>query len=141
MARQNIKVRSGNRIRVVMDGKQIGLVQDIRFSDDYGPEPASGCGDIAVQEYVPTMARHSIQVSQMILITDSMRSLGISLENGDDALKGMVFDIEVVDKETGEVLRKAIDCSFAQGDIDVRKHAILMASGTFNALNVVGKVL
>ncbi|NCC29691.1 MAG: hypothetical protein EOM22_16510 [Gammaproteobacteria bacterium] len=141
MARQNIKVRSGNRIRVVMDGKQVGLIQDVRGSDDYGPEPASGCGDIHVQEYVPTMARHSVQVSQMVLITDSLRSLGISLENGDDALKGMVFDIEVVDKESGAVLRKYVDCSYAQGDIDVRKHAIVMGSGTFNALDVTGKVM
>ena len=54
MATQNLKTRSGNLITVVFDGKQIGLVQNVRMNDDYSPEPASGVGDIHVEEYVPT---------------------------------------------------------------------------------------
>lgn len=138
MAVQNLKVRSGNRIRAVMDGKVVGMIQDVRMNDDYSPEPASGVGDIHVQEYVPTMARHSLQVSHMVMFQASLRQLGLSLENGDDALRGMVFDIEVADKDSGEVLRKYSGCSYASGDVDVRKHAIVVASGTFNALDVVG---
>lgn len=141
MAVENIKVRSGNRIRAVMDGKTVGLIQDVRMNDDYSPEPASGVGDIHVQEWVPTMARHSLQVSHMVMFEGSLRAQGLTLENGDDALRGMVFDIEVSDKDSGEVLRKYLKCSYASGDVDVRKHAIVVASGTFNALDVVGTVV
>lgn len=138
MASQNLKVKSGNRYVVVMDGVQVGLAQSVSMSDDFSPEPASGIGDIHVQEYVPTMARHNIQVEEMVLITGGLRQAGVSLENGDAALKGMVFDILVVGKDTGDVLRKYSKCSYASGSVDVRKHAIVVSHGTFNALDVSG---
>jgi hypothetical protein len=138
MATQNLKTRSGNRIAAVFDGKQIGLLQSVRMNDDYSPEPASGIGDIHVQEYVPTMARHSISVSAMVLNKGSMMSAGIAMENGDAVLQGLVFDIEVYDKDTGDLLRKYMGVSYASGDIDITKHAIVVQSGQFNALDVQG---
>lgn len=138
MATTNLKTRTGNRIVVVLDGKQVGLVQSVRMSDDYSPEPASGIGDIHVAEYVPTMARHSLSVSAMVLNRNSLRAQGIIGENGDDVLRGRVFDIEQYDKDTGELLRKYVGCSYASGDIDVSKHAIVMSSATFLALDVTG---
>jgi len=141
MASQNLKTRSGNRIVVVFDGKQIGLVQSVRMSDDYSPEPASGIGDIHVVEYVPTMARHVIQVNTMVLNRGAMREAGISSENGDAVLQGLVFDIEVYSKDDGSLLRKYVGCSYASGDVDVSKHAIVMSNATFNALDVVGSGL
>lgn len=147
--RENIKARSGNRIRIEFGGAEVGLLQDIRGSDDYAPEPLSGVGDIHVHEYVPTMARHTVTTSQAILYTDTLRSAGATLENGDDALKGMIFDIVIYDKNppsgisvgTGIYLRKYIGCSFASGDIEVRKHTIVIANATFNALDVVGNTI
>ena len=138
MARANLKTRSVNRIVVQFDGKQIGLVQSVRASDDYGPEPASGIGDIHVQEYVPTMARHNLTVSNMVLNANSMRQAGITMENGDAVLQGLVFDIVSYDKDTGDELRKYIGCSYASGDIDLSKHAIVMSNAQFNALDVAG---
>ena len=138
MASTNLKARSGNRVVVSFDGKQIGLVQSVRMNDDYAPEPASGIGDIHVQEYVPTMARHSLSVSSLILFVGAMRDAGISFENGDDALKGTVFDITVYAKDDGSLLRKYTGCSYASGDSEVNKHAILVANGQFNALDVSG---
>ena len=135
---RNQNVRSGNRIAIVFDTTQIGLIQSLRASDDYSPEPASGVGDIHVQEYVPTMARHTLSVSQMVLKKKSMREVGIALENGDDALKGLVFNIEIYDKDTSDLLRKYIGCSYASGDLDVSKHAILASNATLNALDVQG---
>lgn len=138
MATQNIKTRSGNRIVVLFDGKQIGLVQSVRSNDDYGPEPASGIGDIHVVEHVPSMARHSISVQAMVLFKGALLEAGIYMENGDAVLKGLIFDIEQFDKDSGASLRKYTGCSFASGDIDVSKHAIVMQSAQFNALDVTG---
>lgn len=138
MAQKNLKTRSGNRIVVMYDGKQIGLIQSIRMNDDYGPEPASGIGDIHVQEYVPTMARHSLNVSYMVLNKGSMRAAGIASLNGDDILKGLVFNIEVISKDDGSRLRVYTGCSYSGGDLDISKHSIVMANANFNALDVIG---
>lgn len=135
----NLKTRSGNRIIVTLDGIQVGLIQSVRLNDDYSPEPASGIGDIHVQEHVPTMARHNVQVTTMVLNSGSLRQAGVASVNGDDVLNGLVFDIVVQDKDTGEVLRKYVGCSYASGDMEVSKHAIVMANGQFLALDVVGQ--
>lgn len=138
--RQNIKVRSGNNIVVVFDGKQIGMVRSVRSNDDLSPEPASGIGDIHVQEWVPTMARHSLSVSNMVLIKGAMMSSGIVPENGDAALRGMVFDLEMYDKYDGKLIRKYTGVSYASGDIDINAHQIVVQSGQFNALDVQGLI-
>lgn len=141
MASVNLKARSGNRVIVKFDGKQIGLVQSVRMSDDFGPEPASGIGDIHVAEYVPTMARHTISVQSMILFVGAMRESGIHTVDGDGALEGLVFDIVVESKDDNTELRKYTGCSYASGDVEVNKHAILVTTGQFNALNVTGSGL
>ena len=135
----NVQTRSGNRIVLELDGKQIGLIQSARSSDGYGNEPASGVGDIHVQEYVPTMARHTINVSAMVLRTKNMRDAGLLPENGDAALKGNVFDIVTYDKDTNQVIRAYRKCSYDSGDVDVSKHQIVVHSAVFNALEVSGK--
>lgn len=138
MAKQNVRVQSGNRLVVKFDGVEIGLVQNVRMNDDYSPEAASGIGDIHAQEYVPTMARHVLNVTNMVLKKGSMRAAGLSPENGDAVLQGVVFDIIAQDKDTGEVMRKYTGCSYASGDLEIGKHAIVMSSAVFNALDVSG---
>ena len=138
---QNVKTRTGNRVVVLLDGVNVGAVQSVRASDDYGPEAVSGIGDIHALEYTPSMARHSVSVSQMVLYAASMRQAGVAVENGDGALKGLVFDLLVLDKDTGAQLRKYRGCSYASGDIEITKHAILMASAQFNALDVQGTTI
>lgn len=137
--KQNIKVRSGNRVVVVFDGVQLGLVRSVRANDDYSPEPASGIGDIHVQEYVPTTARHTLSVSQMVLIKGALLEAGIAAENGDAMLVGLVFDLEVYSKDDGKLLRKYTGVSYASGDIDINANQIIVANGQFNALDVSGR--
>ncbi|EDY2030039.1 hypothetical protein GTB64_004481 [Salmonella enterica] len=136
--KQNRNVRSGNQIKVLFDGKQIGLIQSLSCNDDYAPEPASGIGDIHVQEYVPTMARHSLSVSAMLLNKSQLQAAGIVPENGDAVLEGLVFDIEQYDNLTGVLLRKYTGVSYASGSIETTKHAIVTTSAQFNALDVSG---
>lgn len=136
--KQNLKVRSGNRVVAVFDGKQLGMVRSVRMSDDYSPEPASGIGDIHVQEYVPTMARHTLSVQMMVLIKGALINAGLAPENGNAVLDGLVFDLEVYDKDTGGLVRKYSGVSYASGDIEVNAHQIIVQSGQFYALDVTG---
>ena len=63
---------------------------------------------------------------------------GIIPENGDAALKGLVFDIEVYSKDDGSLLRKYTGVSYDSGSIDINKHAIIVQNGQFKALDVGG---
>jgi hypothetical protein len=136
--KENLKVRSGNRIAILLGGARVGLLQNVSASDDYSPEPASGIGDIHAVEYVPTMARHSLNVSSMMLRKGALLEAGAAVENGDAMLKGLVFDIEVYAADDATLLRKYTGCSYASGSLEVSKHAIVMQSGVFNALDVSG---
>jgi hypothetical protein len=135
--KENLQVRTGNKILVLFGGDQVGMMQNVSASDDYSPEPASGIGDIHVQEYVPTMARHSLNVSTLVLKKGALLQAGAAVENGEGALKGLVFDFEVYSKDDNTLLRKYTGCSYASGSLEVSKHAIVMQSGMFNALDVV----
>ena len=134
--KENLQVRSGNRIVVMFDGKQVGLIQSVSMNDDYAPDAASGIGDIHVVEYVPTMARHNLTVQSMVLNKGSLARAGITMLNGDAVLQGLVFDFEVYSKDDGTLLKKYKGCSYASGSVDVQKHAIVTASAQFNALDV-----
>lgn len=136
--KKNQNVRSGNRMVVLADGDPVGLAQNVRMSDSYGLEPASGIGDIHVVEHVPTRAGHAISISKMVLATDNLREKGVVPENGEAALRGLVFDIVKMDKDTGQPLRTYRGCSFDSGDIEVAKHAIVVSSAQFLALDVSG---
>lgn len=141
MATTNVKTRSGNRIVITYDGQQIGAMRSVRLNDDYSPEPVTGIGDIHVIEYVPTVARHSLTCQQVVLKSGSMRAAGITSENGDSMLQGLVFDVEIYDKDDHTLLRKYQGVSYASGDVEVSANAILVASGQFNALDVSGTAI
>lgn len=136
--RQNLKTHTGNRIVLELDGKEVGLVQSYTADDDYGLEDASGIGDIHVVEHVPTKAVHSISVSNMTMFRKNLRDLGIAPENGDQMLKGFVFDLVVYSKDTGQVLRKYTDLSYASGRTEVGAHRIVMQSAQFRAIDAAG---
>jgi hypothetical protein len=134
----NLQTRSGNRIIITFGGVQIGMLQSVTASDDYAPEPASGIGDIHVQEYVPTMARHSLAVSAMVMNKGAMISAGIAPANGDAVLQGIVFNVEIYSKDDGTLLANYIGTSYASGSLEVTKHAIVMQQGQLLALDRTG---
>lgn len=137
--KQNVQVQSGNRVAVLFDGKQIGAMQSVSASDDYGLEPVYGIGDIDPIENVPTAARYSLSCSNVVLRKGAMRAAGLIPENGQAALQGLVFDIEVYDKDDGSLIRKHVGCSYASGSIEFNRNAIVMANAQFMCLNASGQ--
>lgn len=138
MASVNIKAKSANRIAVMFDGKQVGACKSVSLHDSYNLEPVSGIGDIAVLEHVPTLASYSLQIEAIVLEKEMLRSAGITTVDGDDALIGRVFDIVVMGKDTGEVIRKYSGCSYDSGDIRVTANQVVSTSASFKALRVSG---
>lgn len=138
MAQVNLQARSGNKIFARFDNQDIGLVQSVRLNEDYAPTEASGIGNAKPIEWVPTFARYQCQVSWMVLNKISMYSSGLVPQNADIVLQGLVFDIEILDRDSGQTLRKFVGCSYATGDIEVTKHQIVVTNATFMALDVTG---
>lgn len=141
----NLGVWSGNRVDVFCATFRVGLCQSARLSDDYSLEDASGIGDIHVIEHVPTKATHIVAVTQMCLFVGNLRDRGTTAGfaiNGDEMLIGNVFDITVSNAQgtttPAQVGRSYLGCSYNNGDVDVSAHRILISSGTFKALDVVG---
>jgi hypothetical protein len=145
MARQNVLTHTGNRLDVVLDNVIVGLCQSARLSDSYALEDASGIGDIHVIEHCPTKAVHSVAVTNMCLFAQSLRGLGGGgyTIDGNDALRGMVFDLVVNAKASGGIgpsgaMRAYIGCSYDSGDVEINAHRITVASGQLKALDVSG---
>lgn len=139
MASTNIKAKTANRILVMFDGKQVGACKSVSLHEDYSPEPVSGIGDVHVLEYVPTVARYTVQIEAIVLEKEQLRTAGITALDGEDTLTGRVFDIVVVGRDTGEEIRKFMGCSYASGDIRVTANQIVSTSASFNALKVSGQ--
>jgi hypothetical protein len=135
MAATNLQTRSGNRIIVLLSGQKVGLLQSVRMNDDYSPEPSSGIGDIHAVEWVPGMARHTLNVSAMVLNKGALLDQGIVPDNANIVLAGIVFEIEAFSRDDGTLIRKYLGCSYASGDIEITKHAIVMQSAVFNCLD------
>lgn len=138
MASTNVKAKSGNRIAVMFDGKQVGACKSVSFHEDYGLDPVTGIGDIHVLEHVPTLARYSIQMEAIVLEKEQLRSAGITAVDGEDVLLGRVFDIVVIGKDTGEEIRKFTGCSYASGDIRFTANQVISTSASFNCLRASG---
>jgi hypothetical protein len=141
MPQVNLQTRSANRVAVVFDGKQVGAMRSLDMNDDYGHEPQYGIGDAEPFEHVPTAARYSLSCSQVVLSRKSLRQLSLTQENASGVLKGLVFDIEVFDKDTGELLSKYIGCSYTGGSVQINANAVLIASANFVALTRSGTVI
>lgn len=106
---ENVLVYTGNRVKVEINGHEVGLCQSVRVNDNYNLQAASGIGDIHVQEWVPTQAIHQLSVQTMILYKDKINSaLNVSslpgafetdiMQNGDAVLRGLTFDMSIEGK-------------------------------------------
>lgn len=138
MARQHTVVRTANFIRILLDGKAIGIMQNCRCNDDYGMEPVSGIGKINAYEHVPTQARHQLNTTFAVMRRELLVQSGFIPENGEAALRGIVFDVEMYDKRDGQLIKKYISCSYNNGDFSVDAHRVIMRNASFLALDTAG---
>lgn len=129
---------TGNNVVVYINNQQIQVLTTLRATDDYGLEPVTEIGNIHVREYVPTVARHAVSISKFLMATETAISAGIITENGDAALLGKTFDIEIFSKSTGLLLRKYMNCSNTSGDISIQANRLIVVDANFVGTDVTG---
>ncbi len=163
-ATSGIAAYTGNLILLTLDSQVVATIRSASFQEDYGLEPVSGVGDIHVLEYVPSLARYTINVEYAVFVGKNLRKLGLMDEDGSVKLKGVEFDIEIrgkkpageaaepaaligtggsakqEDQEETDAIRKYTKCSYASGSISIQAHQIVMVNATFMARGVTGKV-
>jgi hypothetical protein len=133
----NLQVETANQIVLQFDGRPVGLVQNLDCTEEYGIEPATGIGDIHVLEYVPTVARYNLSISVIALRKNSLRSQDILPLNGEDVLKGRVFDICIFSKNGGPALLTYKSVTIGSAGVQINKNAIIMNNCSGAALRVI----
>ena len=128
---------TGNEVDVYLDGVKVDLLQTISGNSSYGQQPASGIGDIHNKEHLPSRAEHQITIDRMALRKDSLVAMDIILENGDAAMRGKTFDIEIFSKE-GPLLHKFIKAVNDSNRVNVTAHRIVISDAVFVARDQVG---
>lgn len=126
-----------NKSRVFIDGAEVKLLTDFTQSDNYALESVSGIGDIHVLQHAPTVARHEVRFSGYVKKPETLMSSGVIPENGDIALVGRTFTIEVFDKD-GPLLRRYEDCMCNNGEARMQRHGLLMKDAVFYAIDAKG---
>lgn len=141
MATTNVKTHSGNRVSIQFDGIEVGLVETLQMDDDYGHEPVSGIGDARAEEHVPGMARYSLQASNVVLKRRNLRQAAIVPDGHEQVLRGLVFDIVVMDKDTNRVIAKYLKCTCTRSSISIQKHVPIRGNASFMAIERTGSDL
>jgi hypothetical protein len=142
----NRQVQSANLLVIEFGGFQIGIVQTMRISGDFGLTDESGIGDNAVVEYIPGIAHINVSASGILLLTQNLLSAGLMPSTGvKEILSGKVFDIGIYTPKVGTVegkwLLKAIDCSAASMDIGINTGRALTYDYSFRARDIAGTLL
>lgn len=135
-----IQTRTGNFALVYLDGNVVGLCQSVRGQVGFTVQPVYEIGNIDPVENVPTRGVYSCTVRKVTLLRNDPLVALIPI-NGEDALKALVFDIEVYDKrEDGpaSLLKKWIACTYDSGTISVDANQITIKDASFRALGVAG---
>jgi hypothetical protein len=145
MAEKHQLVRTANFAAVEIDGKRVGLAQDVRGQIGYGLNPLYHIGDIDPQENVPTRATYRVTLRRAVLLVDDGLLQNIIPKNGKEALEGLVFDLVIydlrADRTQGEPLRAFLHCSYDSGGFNVSANQIIFRDATFMALTVDGEGL
>jgi hypothetical protein len=68
----NNKVLVGGKILIKMDNQIIGFANEASCSDAYGLQPIHVLGQLSPIDYVPTDARHSINLTVMVMKDSSL---------------------------------------------------------------------
>jgi len=151
VAVKNRQAYVANRIDLVWDDvARVGAVQNAEVQISFALEPISGVGSVRVLEYIPTMARITVNTDMVYMFGEEVERVGASYmpQKSDDSLNGMVFDmyalVDAVDtpsrygKGNGakyNTMWKAQGCFLDSGSFRVAKHGAIGRACSFAALD------
>lgn len=143
----NKQVRSANAILIVVRDQVIGISSSCRIQADFALQDQAGIGDTVVIEYVPGIARVTVSLSGVLLITQNLTSAGIlPRDSVRDILDGNVFDVGIYStvagtNTPGSALLIAHSCMPSQLGYSVQTGQAMQYDHSFAALDLSGNLL
>jgi len=132
----NQLIQSANSAVLIFNNKLLGTLQTVRFNEDYAVQPYYGIGTIDPIENVPGAAKYTVTANMLQLKNDDLVKNGIQPATSADVLTGSVFDILLLDKDSRQVVQKALGCTFASGDTEIQTNRVITHNITFMALAI-----
>lgn len=129
-------IKTANSAILVFNNLPMGTLQAVRFNEDYAVQPYYGIGSIDPIENVPGAASYTVTANILQLLNDDLTKNGIQPSKSADMLTGNVFDILLMDKDTRQVLQKAVGCTFASGETELQANCVMARNITFKALAI-----
>jgi len=133
----NFLTVTGNQVNVYINGVLLNVLTTLRCTDDYGYEPVVGFGDIHVKEYVPTVARHAVSISKFLLTLENAVTAGIILQNGDAAMLGNTFNIQIFAKG-GPLIKQYTHAVNTSSDLNIQSNRLIVSDANFVATDTSG---
>jgi hypothetical protein len=105
----NTGVATGGTVVLKIAGNTIGRAQNVDGDRSFGQEGIYEIGSIMPQGFEPTRFQGSANLARYLVVGNSLADLGIA-HLGESILTSGAVDIEVLDKQTGKVIRVYEGC-------------------------------
>ena len=124
-------VRSVNDIALFIGGAEFILEENYGEDIQMPLEVVSGAGDIKGAELVPTTILYRLTLNGYMKQTELLHDLEIVPDRARDRMINRSFDIEIYDRESGELLAKYPKAKCEAVTTDLRKHNLYMRNARF----------
>lgn len=150
--RKNRVALTGNHVSIYVANQKIGYLRDFRIQNTNSLQELAGIGSAKVQENAPSLQRVSCSAARAVIMKDSLEKLlsniapsGTSSNpflNVDGALEGLVFDIQVNQKDSsstkGTTIRWVKGASIDSQEMQIGANAFFFDNVSMKALDVFG---
>lgn len=130
------KVRHGSRVKVLFEGKEVGIMTNFAPNEDYGQAPVYGIGHLTPQELVNQRFAGTFTFTSLLIEKAKIANLGYVKTSGKpvaDVAKAILtqegFTISIEDKYTGENIETYEGCKVGSRGLNVTENAILVRNG------------
>jgi hypothetical protein len=134
---ENSKVLSAHKAKILINGKEVGFLQSLSYSINFGVQGAKAIGTVETLEHQQTAYDVSGEASQYFL-----RKKIVSPESGDplgaktvlEVLESGTFDVDILDDVSKKPIRRLEECTLASESGGVTVGQLVTRRFAFQAL-------
>lgn len=126
-------VHSGHTVLIKIQGVTIGRAQGLDGRRSFGTEGVYEIGSIMPQEHINNRYEGTVTLDRFFVKKKSLKDLGLA-SLGEEVLRQDVIDIEVIDKESQEIIRVYRGASISDYSENFRVGTISGENATFQYL-------
>lgn len=134
---QNSQVLSAHMAKILVNGEEVGFLQNLTYSTNFGIQEVFGIGSVETLEHQQTRYQVSGEASQYFL-----RKKIVSPKAGDpfgartvaEVLQTGTFDVDVLDDVSKQPIRRLEQCTLASENSGVTAGQLVVRRFSFQAL-------